>query len=446
MEAAQEDPKFFAGYSAVDITPEEPVPIAGFGNVMKRMSERAIDRLKAICIALKDGQGESVLLYTVDICEPEEAAADIRGTVCSTLGIPIDHVFVNASHTHSGPATNADCEEIRQYRKALGEKLLEAAKIALEDLAPAGLSFASASVADENFTRHYILPDGTRTGYDSGARGKHPVQHIGENDPVMQFLRFERENKKDILLVNWQGHMSRTGRATKFDMSADVAGVIRDEIESRLGVLCSYLNGASGNENLISLIDDEHSVRPYDEQGKDIVSKALSNPEFAFLPIKAGRIKTQQMLFPGAVNHQDGHLMEEAEKVRKFWTETNDRKATDEYAKAFGIRSPYHANAIVFRSKLGETRTIELDVLSMGEAAIFFGSYEMFSENALFVKRNSPFRATMCAGYSNENFVEYIPSIGTFSYEAYERDTTKFVPGTGERLAELFVEMLNEIK
>ena len=436
----------FAGYAAVDITPEESVPIAGFGNVMKRMSTRVLDPLKAICIALKDDRGGAVLLYTMDLCEPGEAAVEARSAVCPELGIPKDRVFINASHTHSGPAMNADCEEIRRYRKMIGEKAVEAAKKALEDLSLATLSYASSPVAGENFTRHYVLPDGTKTGYDSGARGKHPVQHIGENDPVMQFLRFERENKKDILLVNWQGHMSRTGRSTKFDLSADVAGVIRDEMEIRLGVLCSYLNGASGNENLISLIDEERCVRPYDEQGKDIVSKALSGPEFAFLPIRSGRIQTKQVFFPGAVNHEDGYLAEAAEKVREFWRETNDRQATDEYAKPFGIRSPYHANAIVYRSKLGESRTIELDVLSFGDAAVFFGSYEMFSENALFVKRNSPFRVTMCAGYSNENFVEYIPSVGVFSYEAYERDTTKFVPGTGERLAELFLEMLNEIK
>jgi len=55
------------GYARVDITPEESVPLAGYGNSMQRLSQGVLDPLYATCIAITDSDGHSVLLCTVDL-------------------------------------------------------------------------------------------------------------------------------------------------------------------------------------------------------------------------------------------------------------------------------------------------------------------------------------------------------------------------------------------
>ena len=52
-----------AGYGKVCITPEESMPLAGYGNVMFRMSQNVLSDIYSICIALSDADDNTVLLF-----------------------------------------------------------------------------------------------------------------------------------------------------------------------------------------------------------------------------------------------------------------------------------------------------------------------------------------------------------------------------------------------
>ena len=55
------------GYARTDITPQEAVPLAGYGNTSDRLSEVILDPLYATCIAFENEAGEKALVYTVDL-------------------------------------------------------------------------------------------------------------------------------------------------------------------------------------------------------------------------------------------------------------------------------------------------------------------------------------------------------------------------------------------
>ena len=83
-----------------------------------------------------------------------------------------------------------------------------------------------------------------------------------------------------------------------------------------------------------------------------------------------------------------------------------------------------------------------MNAFSIGGIGFITGTYEMFSENARYIRANSPFETTFvilgCSGY--------IPSEDAFGYNAYEAVSATHVKGTAEKLAEQFVTMLNEVK
>ena len=99
---------FCVGFGREDITPEDSVPLSGYGNVLYRMSARVLDPLYSTCVALQDENGERLLIFQLDIINTGASLTDsIRYSVEKATGVPGDHMLINATHTHSGPAYSA---------------------------------------------------------------------------------------------------------------------------------------------------------------------------------------------------------------------------------------------------------------------------------------------------------------------------------------------------
>lgn len=110
-----------------------------------------------------------------------------------------------------------------------------------------------------------------------------------------------------------------------------------------------------------------------------------------------------------------------------------------------GLSSAHHAAAITSICKMGSTADIEhMGAISVGDRAFIAAPYEMFDQNGLFIKEKSPFKMTVSATIANSRY-GYIPSEFTCSYGGYEVDTSKYIKGTAEGLADQFVDMLNQL-
>ena len=69
----------------------------------------------------------------------------------------------------------------------------------------------------------------------------------------------------------------------------------------------------------------------------------------------------------------------------------------------------------------------------------------MFAPTGIYIKENSPFDMTFIATCTNDAF-GYLPTEKAYSYAAYETYVARFVPGTAEKLADTYLEMLKELK
>ena len=110
-----------------------------------------------------------------------------------------------------------------------------------------------------------------------------------------------------------------------------------------------------------------------------------------------------------------------------------------------GIRSPYHANAIAYRTELPETLPLELNAMTVGNLAFVSAPNELFDTISVYVEDHAPFDKVLTLGYAN-NYMGYIPSKFGYEYTCYESDCTRFAPGTGETIAQTMVDMLTELK
>ena len=102
---------FQVGFGRTDITPEDSVPLAGYGNTSKRMSTTLLDYLYASCLAITDPEGETVLLYSQDLVNSSQTET-VRQAVSQATGVPEDHIMIAATHTHSAPDQSSSHENI----------------------------------------------------------------------------------------------------------------------------------------------------------------------------------------------------------------------------------------------------------------------------------------------------------------------------------------------
>lgn len=141
-----------AGFSRVDITPTEPVWMAGYASRTKPAEGKASE-LFARGMALADPQGARGLILALDLVGVDATtSARWCDRIMSEHGLPRKAIVLACSHTHCGPVVGStlrdmypvreqDIAPINRYEKLLEEKVLEAARGALAHLAPVSLTW-----------------------------------------------------------------------------------------------------------------------------------------------------------------------------------------------------------------------------------------------------------------------------------------------------------------
>lgn len=439
--------KLQVGFGRIDITPLEPVPLRGYGNTSKRISNNVLSNLYSTCIAFTDSEDNTVLMFHNDLCgSAEELVSPIREAISSTTGIPFSHIMVGATHTHSAPdVSNTEIPTIPRYIAYLKEQMVKCAVEALADRKPAEAYTAKTKTDRLNFVRHYVLADGTFKGDNFGSLNESPyVGHTTEADPEMRLVKFVREGGADVMLVNWQTHPHRTGGSKKYDVSADIIGAMRDEMESALGCKFIYFTGGAGNVNPYSRIVEETRTADYLVQGKYMAEHAFSVMD-KFEKAEIGKIQLKELIHNEPINRPDSTLLEHAKEVMDLWTETYDSRASVVLAESYGMNSQYAAGAVIRKHDAPfDSRDVPMYAFSIGDIAFVTAPYEMFDTNAKYIRDFSPFPMTIVSSLSNGAH-SYIPSAYGYWHGCYEADQAWFKPGTGEKFARIYVNMLKDL-
>lgn len=158
--AAEEAPKWRAGAASVDITPEFPVRLSGYGSRTQE-HEGISMRLHAKALALAWEKDAPVVILTVDNCGvPESLRAEVLARVVKS-GQPLENArfALHSSHTHCAPMlpgmlpflfgqplTVDETANVERYASELEAKLTEVVTTALKNLEPARLDWSRGKV------------------------------------------------------------------------------------------------------------------------------------------------------------------------------------------------------------------------------------------------------------------------------------------------------------
>lgn len=427
---------FSVGFGRVCITPALGVSLQGYANPAERLATTVLDDLYVTCIAFQDEAGTQALVFTVDNIRTEPKIANsVRRAIEKELGVPESNIFYCATHSHNTQDSGA--------YDAKGSAL-EAARLALEDLAPAQMYMTTGRTENLNFVRHYIMDDGSVVGDNYGIeKGKKYVGHTTEVDNEFQLLKFTREGKKDIVMMNWQAHpvaASEGGKST--GISADYVGICRNTIEEKLDCLFSYHNGAAGNISTSTRMPSERVAASYNETGKLLANTAY-NALKNLTEVEPGLIQTNNSVFTGKIRQTTPEFLA---GISAFQDVIANGGTVEQaiIASNYTVHSVYAISAANNRKTMGETNDINLYTLSIGSIAFVGAEYEMFDTNGMFIKENSPYEMTFILGYCNGKN-GYIPSAYAYEYGCYEMDNGYYEAGTGELLADEYLKLLNEM-
>ena len=423
--------EFYAGYARADISPDT-FPIAMQND---RNAVRLKDRIYATCVALSDGE-TTLLIMTLDTRHSSTYFLDeMFNEIKQETGVPRENVLISATHNHSSPYHTLNDEWVQSCIAAVKQ----IAKEAIADLSSTEAYLGRANSDGLNFVRRYLLQDGTYLS--GGSTTQRILAHESEADTEIQLLKFEREGKKDILMVNWQAHAAHAFSTDTNVITADFISKFRYDIEKENDLLFAYYQGAAGNLNLHSLITGKKIQNNYDVVGRkmaDICTDALDTLEKAEL----AKIKVTLSSYTATVDTARYYRAEALIKANDF---EPTRLKNYGFVSKTDVRWTYYNSA--YRQHNGKNGVLELPItaISIGDIGFVSAPYEMFDTNGMQVKEGSPFKMTFVCAYTNGDY-GYIPSSLASSHGGYEVSACCFVNGTGEELADKMINMLKELK
>lgn len=445
QETEEEAPVLQAGFGREDITPQNSVPMGGYGNSNLRMSEGVDSQLYATCIAFAYGE-EKVLVFTVDMLNTEWIKS-ARPVISQATGVPQERILASATHTHYGPDLFSSDPAGGAYGQTLYTGMAKAAENALADLAPATLYAGKTDTEKLNFIRHFKLSDGSYGGSNFGDFENNTITgYAGEGDPQMLVLKIDREgDKQDIAMVNWQAHPCKSlGGFDNRRISADFIAPMRTTFEAISGMHFAYFTGAAGDQNVSTKITADDNQLSLEELGQTLAQNAMSAMKSSQkLEGEGIRFATETRIYP--VNHDKEDQMLQAMEVVEVWKRTADSKQANALARQYGFSSLYEADAVRKRPQRPQSDKYEINALYVGGAAFVTASYEMFSASALEIKGSSPFETTFILSCANGGH-GYFATEAAYDYGSYESATSYFAKGCAEDAVTGLLALLDSLK
>lgn len=460
------------GVARGDITPPDPIGahINGGGDP-NRLAETILDELTITCIAITDKENKTVLFYSQDIHNPVAATFtdETRQAISKTTGVPFESIYMTATHTHSSlhPRDTTN-EKNLAFNEKYNKAVLDVAVAALEDRAPATMYCSEVDVKEANngqamaFVRHYTHKDGSVAGSNFGTYKMAMMNGFPyEADNGAQLVKFVREGKNPVLLMNWGAHSTFYGTTALKNISADYPAYLRQYIEENTDYTFAICLSGAGDQtpraNLYPAADHGMDCEDYGAAlGKIIADYTAVDANFT--KVEDGAIKQQHQVITVNTNkipEEQRELAAKAQDVYDYFLEAGQQKGT-EYAQANGFQSCYEARSFVARLKLDAVDTMEIpiDVMTLGNMAFVIASWEMSGHDSARVikdaiKESGLYDMAFIMAYCNNN-LGYIPATSNYEYNggrgSYEAYDCNYAKGTCEQLAQAYIDLLGELK
>jgi neutral ceramidase len=417
------------GAGAADFTATDDMTIAGGIGGGKVQGQEG--SLRAVAVVVEHPTSGKFAIVACDVLFVTDAMVRAAAAeIDHRCGIPIDHLLVNATHTHSAPSTvrvhgyGPEPEFVKNVIDGI-VRAVEQADGHRTDNCRFAYRLGEESTVGAN--SRLLLSDNTI--YWIGSR-EDAVRPTGPFDPQLPVLTFYGPGDRlRGLIFNHSTHTIGTLRPNV--RSPSFYGLAAQELEKELDATVCFLEGASGSTHNIGGVTTAVAITRMKQAVTAALAKAETRP--------VDRIAALKRPFKF--------------RVRTFDEATEDAKVLSYCRK----RAPDHADAIaaVFRQmrlemkpEQGRERKTSLQVLLIGDVAIVGVPAEYFTSLGVDIKHRSPIKDTLVAELAND-WIGYLPDREGYElggYQTWMGWHSYAEPGTGERIADEVVSMLAELK
>lgn len=368
-----------------------------------------LDPVYARAVVLSDGTAK-VALISWDLTDTREGfVRRVRREIQAATQIPVDHILINASHTHSAPWVPSEGDPLleaerrtllpvengpgfREWADHLVKQTVAAVQTADAQRTEVSASIARAWAGDLVFNRRPIREDGqVETTYEPAQPYVLPQgQRFGPMDPTFTLLTFQNAAGAGVAsLFTLPCHPVSIYPHDK-RVSADWPGPVSARLAQRLGGEALFFQGCAGD-----IVPIRRNLPARDRMAELIGDRAL-------------------------LAWTNRHPIKNLSGLR---------------ARVKAIQLPLTA---VARKDLGRASLqSEVQVITLGPLAVVGLPGEPLTGLALEIQRRSPFPHTLVLGYSNGGGVQYVGPAGDKPKGGYEMS----VAGAGEdRCGQLLVE------
>lgn len=392
-----------AGAARVDITPTEPVPLAGYGG-KTRLPSRVEHPIWLKAIALRHGEGKPHVLVTADLVGlSQRMVKEIAARTKKLHGLERGQLVLNCSHNHSCPITadvlwlyydlNSEEEKARNaYTERVYNAYSEVIGKALANLEPAELSFGQ-GLAGIAVNRRRSRPGGRAL--------PGPVDH---DVPVLAAT--DRGTGKPVAILF--GYSCHTTALSGTTINGDYAGYAQIELENRFpGTVALFAQNCGGDANPLPRLMTEDGKRAlalaagYGRTLAEAVAQVMAGSMHPLKgPLASALGETELFLQPGKTAKQ---LRAELPKSGGLTARASKHLLRQWENGGPPDRVPYPAQ-----------------VWSFGQGLTFFAlTGETVVDYSLRLKREHGFESTWVAGYNND-LLSYVPSRRVLLEGGYE--------------------------
>jgi len=400
--------KLHAGTAIIDITPDKPVKMSGYG-ARTALSEDVHDPLSVRVVAFEN-EGRRLVLVSSDLLGFYGGTTEhFRKLLLSEFELKPGELFLSAIHTHDGPTLTIDKEKGHpnnlEYTKALEGRLVEVIRKAMKKTGPVHIG-AGIGYSPVGINRRELQFD--RSGNSSIRLGRNPY---GPTDKEVLVMKVARPDGAVVAsLFDYATHATCLG-GKNLTISGDVLGLAEQFVEKILGddVIAPAFAGASGN------IDPWFRVLP----------GFNTEPGWIPEPVLLGTLLGEEVV----------HVFRDIEEL----SADGDIKAS--FAT---LDLPGKPRGELEIKKDQPAAKFNVSAARIGDIGFVGLGGEVLTEIGMSIKAASPFKHTFVITHCN-GAAGYLAPEHLFIEGGYEISSSRFAPKAADMVVKQAVKMLHEL-
>lgn len=436
--AADAPPGLRAGAARGDITPDLGIMIVGGFNPYP--AKHIHDPLFVRALVLDDGKQRIAFAICDNLGMPREVCDEARRLTAIRTGIPVSHVLVAGTHTHSagsarpsGPTADRPggalvaSTELNAYQLMIARRVADTVQCAVNNLTPARLGWGAGSLPSQVFNRRWLVQaEALRRNPFGGVdavRMNPPVaspeliKPAGPTDPEIAFLAVQSTEGRPIaLLANYSLHY--VGGVMANTISADYFGCFATRIEELLGAekqdppfVGILTNGTSGDINNSDVSQRRTARVPYQAM-REVADQVAGEVVRA---LKRVSYRDALTLDARAVELTLGTRRPTSEMIKH----AHEVLAKPAGAPAWHPNERVYAERVLQVAEMPATVMIPLQAFRIGDLGIAAAPCELFAETGLELKATTPFAKAFTLEIANGYF-GYLPTPAQHKLGGYE--------------------------